>query len=95
VANDRIHQMKEHLYTGLAIMDVVGHVEDLNALWRRDSIAYVMGLAFQEWRAADDLLRSIEEDLRESSCHGSHVLGLTNREKDCQAEGSPNGTHQQ
>jgi hypothetical protein len=28
----RIHQIKEHLYRGLAIMDVVGHIEELYAL---------------------------------------------------------------
>jgi hypothetical protein len=58
----RIHHIQEHLYSGLAIIDLVGHTEELHALWRRDSMAYVMRLAFHEWQAADDLLSGLEED---------------------------------
>jgi hypothetical protein len=95
VRDDRIHQIKEHLYVGLAVMDVVGYIEELNALWRRDSVAYVMRLAFREWKAANDLLSSLQEDLQESSCCGSHVLGPTNQGKESPTEESPNGMHQQ
>ena len=63
VSDPRIHQIKEHLYSGLAIIDLVGHTEELNALWRRDSVAYALRLAFREWKAADDLLSGLEEDL--------------------------------
>jgi hypothetical protein len=58
----RIHHIQEHLYSGLAIIDLVGHTEELHALWRRDSVAYAMRLAFHEWQAADDLLSGLEED---------------------------------
>jgi hypothetical protein len=58
----RICQIQEHLYRGLAIMDLVGHTDELHALWRRDSVAYAMRLAFHEWQAADDLLSGLEED---------------------------------
>jgi hypothetical protein len=59
----RIAQIQEHLYRGLAIMDLVGHTDELHALWRRDSVAYAMQLAFHEWQAADALLSGLEEDL--------------------------------
>ena len=69
----RIHQIQEHLYNGLAIMDLVGHIEELSALWRRDSVAYAMRLAFREWKAADDLLSEVAEDLHGPWCGGLRV----------------------
>jgi hypothetical protein len=70
VSDPRIHQIKEHLYNGLAIMDLVGHIEALHTLWRRDSVAYAMRLAFREWKAADDLLSDVAEDLHGACCGG-------------------------
>jgi hypothetical protein len=95
VRDDRIHQIKEHLYVGLAMMDLVGHVEELHALWRRDSVAYAMRLAFQEWQAADDLLSSLEEDLQEPWCRGSHIPGPIDQGQEGPAEEPSNGMHHQ
>jgi hypothetical protein len=95
VRDDRIHQIKKHLSVGLAIMDVVGHVEDLSALWHRDSVAYAMHLAFQEWKAADDLLSCLAEDLQEAWCSRSHVTGPTNQGTEPPSKEPPSGMHQQ
>jgi hypothetical protein len=80
VGEPRIHQIKEHLYSGLAIMDLAGHIEDLAALWRRDSVAYAVRLAFQEWKAADDLLSGLEEllDLCDGGPHQPTPTALGN-----------------
>jgi hypothetical protein len=94
VGEPRIHQIKEHLYSGLAIMDLVGHIEDLDALWRRDSVAYAMRLAFREWKAADDLLSGLEE-LQEPGGGGPHVPSPTALGKASAAEEPSNGRHQQ
>lgn len=69
----RIHEIQDHLYNGLAIMDLVGHIEALNALWRRDSVTYAMRLAFREWKAADDLLSELAEELHGPCWKGLHV----------------------
>jgi hypothetical protein len=95
MGDHRIHQMREHLYGGLAIMDLVGHIEELDALWRRDSVAYAMRLAFQEWKAADDLLSGLEEDLQGPCYGGPHILSPTAKGKEVPAEEPPNGMHQQ
>lgn len=90
--DDRIDQIKEHLYSGLAVMDLVGHVEALDALWRRDSVAYAMRLAFKEWKAADDLLSRLEEEgLQEPWCGGSHLPSPINRGKERLTEEPPCG----
>jgi hypothetical protein len=94
VGNHRIHRIKEHLYTGLAIMDLVAHIEELDALWRRDSVAYAMRLAFQEWKAADDLLCDMEENLQDSSGGGPHASSPTAPGKEGPTEEPLNGTHQ-
>jgi hypothetical protein len=41
-------KIQEHLYNGLALMDLVAHIDELHALWRRDSMAYAMRLALRE-----------------------------------------------
>jgi hypothetical protein len=46
----RIRQIQEHLSSSLAMMDLVGHTDELYALWRRDSVAYALRLAFQSGR---------------------------------------------
>jgi hypothetical protein len=69
----RMHQIQEHLYNGLAILDLVGHLEELHALWRRDSVAYAMRLAFHEWQAADALLSELAADLQGACYGGLHV----------------------
>jgi hypothetical protein len=95
VRDDRIDQIKEHLYSGLAMMDLVGHIEELDALWRRDSVAYAMRLAFQEWKAADALLSSLEEEeLQEPWCSGSHLPSLINQGEERLAEEPPYGNQQ-
>jgi hypothetical protein len=91
----RIHQIREHLYVGLAIMDVVRHVEDPRELWRGDSVAYAMELAFQEWKAAEYLLNCLDEDLQERSCSRSPVPAPTNQGIESLTNEPPNGTHQQ
>jgi len=91
----RIHQIREHLYAGLAIMDMVGHVEDPRALWRGDSVAYAMELAFQEWKAAEYLLDCLDEDLQERSCSGSPVPGPANQGTESPTKEPLNGTHEQ
>jgi hypothetical protein len=58
-----LNQVKEHLYNGLAIIDLAGHVEDPGTLWRRDSLAYAMHLVFREWQAAHALLSRLEDEL--------------------------------
>jgi hypothetical protein len=63
ISTEHLDQVKEHLYTGLAIIDLAGHVEDLGALWRRDSVAYAMRLVFKEWQAADALLSRLGDEL--------------------------------
>jgi hypothetical protein len=90
MADHCIHQIKEHLYTGLALMDLVGHIEELGALWQCDSVAYAMRLAFQEWEAADHLLSDLEEDLQDPWCGGTHVPNLMARGKASPAEEPPN-----
>ena len=92
--DDRIDQIKEHLYSGLAIMDLVGHIEELDALWRRDSVAYAMRLAFQEWKAADALLSSLGEELQEPCYSGSHLSSPITRGKERLAEEPPYGNQQ-
>jgi hypothetical protein len=69
VSDPRIHQIQDHLYNGLALMDLVGHIDELHTLWRRDSVAYAMRLAFREWKAADALLSDLAED-RHGTCGG-------------------------
>jgi len=69
VGDPRIDQIKDHLYTGLALMDLVGHIDELHTLWRRNSVAYAMRLAWREWAAADALLSDLAEDLHEA-CGG-------------------------
>ena len=64
-----ISQVKEHLYRGLAIMDLAAHVEELGALWRRDSLAYAMRLVFKEWQQAHALLNELEEELQGHANH--------------------------
>jgi hypothetical protein len=50
-------------------MDLVGHIDQLHTLWRRDSVACAMRLAVREWTAADELLGDLAEDLHEA-CGG-------------------------
>ena len=69
----RIDQIQEHLYHGLALMDLVAHIDELHALWRRDSVSYAMRLAFREWQAADALLGDVAEDLHGACGGGRHV----------------------
>jgi hypothetical protein len=71
--DDRLDQLKEHLYNGLAIIDVVGHIEDPGTLWRRDSLAYAMRLVFKEWQAVDALLSRLEEEPPDEWRRGPHV----------------------
>jgi hypothetical protein len=94
VRDPRIHQIQEHLYSGLAIMDLVGHTEALHALWRRDSVAYAMQLAFHEWQAADALLSGLEEDLH-GACHGGPAVPSPRTPgPEGPAEAPPNGRPQ-
>lgn len=90
----RIHQIKEHLDRGLALMDVVGHIEDLNALWRLDSVAYAMRLAWHEWKAAHDLLSDLEEDLQGLRCGGAPLPSTTAPGQESPAEKPRNGMPQ-
>jgi len=92
--NCRVRQIKEHIYSGLAIIDLVAHIEDLDALWRHDSVAYAMRRAFQEWKAADDLLSGLEE-LQNPGGGGPHVPNPTARGKASPAQEPSNGRHQQ
>jgi hypothetical protein len=94
VRDPRIHQIKEHLYSGLAIMDLVGHTEELHELWRRDSVVYAMRLAFHEWQAADDLLNGLEEDLHGPWRGGPHVPCPRIPGNEGPAEEPPNGMPQ-
>jgi hypothetical protein len=73
VRDPRIDQIQDHLYNGLAIMDLVGHIDELHTLWRRDSVAYAMRLAFREWQAADALLSDLAED-RHGTCGGGRRI---------------------
>ena len=59
---ESLDQVKEHLYKGLAIIDVAGHVDDPGTLWRRDSLAYAMRRVFKEWQAAHALLSRLEDE---------------------------------
>jgi hypothetical protein len=93
--DDRIRQIQDHLYVGLAIMDVVGHVEDLSTLWRRDSVAFAMHVAFHEWKVAADLLSCLEEGLEEAGCSSAHVPCPTNQGTTSATKEPPNGTHHQ
>jgi hypothetical protein len=79
MCDDRFTQMKEHLYNGLAIIDLVGHVEDPGALWRRDSLAYAMRLVLREWQAVDELLSRLEEAQLDAWRRGLHVEGTVSR----------------
>jgi hypothetical protein len=82
VSDPRIHQIKDHLYNGLALMDLVGHIDELHTLWRRDSVAYAMRLAFREWQAADALLSDLAEDLHEACGGGLRVPRPTTPEEE-------------
>jgi hypothetical protein len=67
-----IDQVKDHLDMGLAIIDVVAHVEDLGKLWRHDSIAFAMELAFKEWEQAQALLSKFQEHILAQTQHLNH-----------------------
>ena len=69
MSDPRIDRVKDHLYNGLAIMDLVGHIDELHTLWRRASVADAMRLAFREWQAADGLLSELAEELP-GTCSG-------------------------
>jgi hypothetical protein len=73
VSDPRIPRIQEHLYNGLALMDLVGHIDELHTLWRRDSVAYAMRLACREWQAADALLSDLAEDLH-GACGGGRRI---------------------
>jgi hypothetical protein len=91
VRDPRIDQIQEHLYNGLAMMDLVGHTEVLHALWRRDSVAYAMQLAFHEWKTADALLSDVAEE-RHGACGGGlHVPRPRPPGPEGPAEAPPNG----
>jgi hypothetical protein len=62
MSGERFDQLREHLDNVLALIDVAGHVEDPGALWRRDSLAYVVRLAFKECQAVDALLGRLRPD---------------------------------
>jgi hypothetical protein len=66
----------------------------LGALWRRDSVAYAMRLAFQEWKAADDLLSAMEEGLQDHWGGGPHASIATAPGEESPTEGPLNGTYQ-
>jgi hypothetical protein len=72
--------VKEHLYNGLAIIDLAGHVEDPGALWRRDSLAYAMSLVFREWQAAEALLSRLEDELAREQPGGAPPNRTVSRE---------------
>jgi hypothetical protein len=82
VRDPRIQQIQEHLYNGLALMDLMGHIDELHTLWRRDSVAYAMRLALREWTAANELLSGLAEDLHEACGGGRRAPRPTTTEEE-------------